>query len=120
MSATYNELLLTDLDRARSLLGDTIVSPASKALHSDEHMAAVLEAEGSLAAGVAYLADELVTRFAQQPVRIADDGSSIDFSARIPVWQALATRMRALALATAQSGASTPASTQAVSTTATW
>lgn len=121
MSATYDELLPTDLDRARSMTGDTTVEPEEDALHSDEHIEAVLTAEGSLAAAVAYLADELVARFAQEPVRMSDDGSTIDFSARIPVWQALATRMRATVAAASEAAATMPRPvSQAVSTQAVW
>jgi hypothetical protein len=87
LSFSYSELLTTDLDKARARLGDT---DSASVLHSDEHIEAVLALEGSLAAGVATLARELVTRFARQPVRIADDGSSVDYSARIPAWQRLA------------------------------
>jgi hypothetical protein len=121
VSASYNELLETDLDRARSMLGDTVVEPASKALHSDEHITAVLTAEGSLTAAVAYLADELVTRFGQEPVRITDDGSTIDFSERIKAWRDLATRMRtAVAAVEAASAANTPINSQPISTQAGW
>lgn len=120
MSATYNELLLTDVDRARSLLGDTTVEPAEDALHSDEHIVAVLDQEGSLAGAVAYLADELVTRFAQEPVKITKDGRSLDYSARIPAWQALATRMRTAVAAAAASAVGEPAATQAMCTQAGW
>jgi hypothetical protein len=121
MSASYDEEQPTDLDRARGLLGDTTVEPETSALHSDEHIEAVLTREG-YALGVAFLADELVTRIGQQPVRIADDGSSIDFSARIPAWQSLATRMRAVAAAaTAAAAAPTSApSSGAVCTSVGW
>lgn len=120
MSASYNELLLTDLDRARSMLGDINVTPASNALHSNEHINAVLDEEDSFEAAIAYLADELVVRFGQDPVKIAGDGSSLDFSARIPAWQALATRMRGIVEAAAASAVNTPAATQAICTQAVW
>src|SRR4051812_35754580 len=106
MSASYDEEQPTNLDKARGLLGDTTVEPESRALHSDEHIEAILTRDGFLL-GMAFLADELVARIGQQPVRIADDGSSLDFSARIPAWTALATRMRALA-ASASAAAAAP------------
>lgn len=121
MSASYDEEQPTDLDKARGLLGDTTVEPEERALHSDEHITAILARDGFLR-GVAFLADELVTRIGQQPVRIADDGSSIDFSARIPAWSALASRMRAEATlvdAEASAAARTPVSA-AVPTQACW
>lgn len=119
MSASYNEEQPTALDKARGLLGDTTVEPETQALHSDEHIEAILARDG-FDLGVAFLADELVTRIGREPVRISDDGSSLDFSARIPAWSALATRMRAAAAqATAASAASAPISA-AASTQACW
>lgn len=100
MAATYDETLASDTDRARAMLGDTDVTDA---LFSDEHIAAVISAEGSLKAGVAFLADELVARFAQDPIKttIGEAGGtiSVDFSARIDAWRALASRSRADAAA---------------------
>lgn len=121
MSASYDEEQPSDLDRARGLLGDTAVEPETSALHSDEHIEAVLTREG-YALGVAFLADELVTRFGREPIKIADDGSSLDFSGRIPAWTALATRMRALAAA-ATAAAAAPVhapSSGAVCTQVSW
>lgn len=104
MSATYDETLPTEKDEARSLLGDTVVVPAEDALRSDEHYLAVIAKKG-LEAGVAFIADSLVAQFSQDPVKITLSGLAVDFSARIPTWEKLATRMRAAA-ATA-SGAAT-------------
>ena len=97
MSATYDETLPTDKDEARSLLGDNVVTPGTttvaKPLRSDEHINAVIAKKGFYL-GVAFIADGLVTQFAQQPVKLSESGSSIDMSAQIPAWQALASRMR--------------------------
>src|SRR5689334_13658269 len=94
MATTYDETLPTDLDRVRAILGDTDVSPAADALFTDEHINAVLIAEGSLAAGVVFLAEELIARFGQEPVRVAVNGKTVDFSERITIWKTLAQRMQ--------------------------
>lgn len=118
MSASYDEAQPTDLDKARGLLGDTTVDPETSALHSDEHIDAILTRDGFLL-GVAFLADELVTRIGREPVKIASDGSSLDFSARIPAWQTLAGRMRAEAAASSATAQAAPISASA-STYACW
>lgn len=87
----YDDTLPTDKDRVRAILGDT---DTSDELLTDAHIEAVLTAEGSVSAAVAWLADALVARFAQDPVRITADGVTLDYSRRIPVWQSLATRER--------------------------
>lgn len=86
-TSSYNELLPTDMDRARALLGDT---DDSVVLFSDEHINAVLAAQGSLAAGLAWLAFELVTRFEQDPVKFTNAAGSMDFSERLKTWRRLA------------------------------
>jgi hypothetical protein len=119
MSASYDEEQPTDLDKARGLLGDTTVDPETSALHSDEHIEAILDRDGFLL-GVAFLADELVTRIGREPVKIASDGSSLDFSARIPAWQSLGGRMRAQATAALTTTASSAPVSAAASTQACW
>jgi len=113
MPATYDETLLTAKDRARALLGDTAVIPGTStipddaALFSDAHILTVLALYTPFETAVAWLADELITRFAQAPVKLSGGGESVDFSARIPAWQALAERMRAKVAATAAASAKT-------------
>lgn len=87
MSATYDDTLPTDLDRVRAQLGDT---DKDAALHSDAHIVAVLSLQGSVALAVAFLARELVARYAVQPVRKTADGLTVDYTGRIALWQALA------------------------------
>lgn len=85
MSATYDETLPTQKDQARVLLGDTDVTPEDHAFMSDEHINAVISKEGTLEKAVAFLAQELIIRFSQEPIKIsAQDGSTIDLTARIP------------------------------------
>lgn len=87
MSATYDDTLPTDLDRVRAQLGDT---DTDAALHSDAHIRAVLSLQSSVAASVAFLARELVARYASQPIRKTADGLTVDYTGRVALWQALA------------------------------
>lgn len=100
MSATFDETLPTEKDEARELLGDSIVIPGTtlvaSPLRSDARILAAIARKGFLL-GVALLADGLVTEFGQQPVQLGENGASISFAARVPAWQALASRMRAQA-----------------------
>ena len=90
----------TDKDRARELLGDTAVTsgtsiiPDEDALLSDEHINQILLDRGSLALGTAWLADELVTRFAQEPGTVSLGGISVSWRERVEAWAALAKRLR--------------------------
>jgi hypothetical protein len=89
MSASYDPTHPEARDRVRANLGDTEVEPAEDAHHSNEHMDALL-AELGEALGQAALAHELWARYAQDPQRVALTGLSIDLSAQLDVWSALA------------------------------
>lgn len=106
MSATYDETLPTPKDEARYLLGDTAVDPAEDALRSDELINAVLGRKG-FELGLAFIADGLVAEISQEPVKITLGGLAVDYSARIPAWKDLASRMRAEAKAAAAATADT-------------
>ncbi len=116
MAASYNLTRGLPLDRARELLGDAAVEPYTEyipdadALHSDEHILAVLAREGE-AMGVSWLAAELVARYAQDPVRISSQGDSFDLSNLLKQWEKLAAPAlaRATAAATLAAAGSTPA-----------
>jgi hypothetical protein len=93
LAATYLDSLPTERDRVRSDLGGRItILPASDPLLTDEHIDAVLTLEGSRASAVAYLARELVVRFAHEPVKVTAGDMSVDYSPRIGLWEALAAR----------------------------
>ncbi len=96
MSATYDPEERTPLNKARELLGDTAVDPEANALHSDEHIELVLVEAGSFEAGVQYLANELITRFAQEPdsVRLPS-GMTVSFKERINAWKNLVQTLQA-------------------------
>lgn len=99
MSATYSDTAQTPRDKARELLGDTTFTAPEDALLTDEHILAVLAAQGTFELGVAWLADELLGRFALEPLRTTlDDGTSVDMSGWLPIWRDLAARLRAGAL----------------------
>lgn len=89
MSATYDQTHPTARDRVRANLGDTEVSPAENALHTNEHMDALLAAYGE-ALGQSALAHELWARFAQDPSSIGLTGLSLSFSNVLDVWAELA------------------------------
>jgi hypothetical protein len=84
---SYDDTLATDLDRVRSILGDT---DDTNELHSDEHIEAVLSARGSLPLAVSYLAHELVVWFEQEPVTFRDVAGEKNFSERLTTWRLLA------------------------------
>lgn len=92
MAATYDDTLPTDKDRARSLVGDTDVE---NALHSDEHIDAVLAMQGSVAAASSYLAQELVARFASNPIRKSASGVSVDYTENLRLWRQIAGEQQA-------------------------
>lgn len=102
----YDDTLQTDRDRARSILGDT---DDDHPLHSDDHIEAVLTAQGSLALGVSYLAHELVVRYEQDPVKFENAGGSYDFKERLTSWRLLATPYRAALAATMTAATGTTA-----------
>jgi hypothetical protein len=100
---SYNDALLTDLDRIRSIIGDT---DEDTELHSDEHITAVLAAQGTVGLAAAYLAFELTMRFANDPIKFTNVGGSYDFSHRMALWQTLAAPYVATIVATASGGVS--------------
>jgi hypothetical protein len=91
---SYDETLPTDRDTARALLGDTSNDAATELL-TDAHIDAALVLYPPLAQGVAFLADELSARFAQEPTSVSASGKSVSWGTRIQQWQALAARLRA-------------------------
>lgn len=121
MSATYDELLSTPVDRARHALGLTNVRTAAAAIYSDEHIEAVLDQAASFAAGIAQLADALARQYAQKPdsVRLPS-GMMVGWKERVTGWRELADRMRAEAQAQAAVGDTTGIGSDAITTQAVW
>jgi hypothetical protein len=87
---TYSATDLTERNQIRALLGDTS-NDADTELLTDDHIDAVLTLKGSLASAVAFLAGELVTRFAQQPTSVTlPSGLSVSYAGRLASWATLA------------------------------
>lgn len=87
MSFTYSETLETSTDQIRALLGDT---DEDNALFSDEHIGAAYTLMSSdMNRTTSYLANELVSRFARNPIRWTAEGVSVDMSSQIDIWQSL-------------------------------
>jgi hypothetical protein len=121
MSASYDETLPTDRDRARYLLGDTAVDPEADALRTDEHYDAVLADEPTFEAAVILIANSLITEFAQEPdsIRLVN-GLSISFKERIDAWDRLVTQMQATQTAAAAAATQRAASSDSVATCVEW
>lgn len=100
MSGTYNDNVAEPKDKIRAILGDTTTT---EWLHTDSHIVAVLTWQGSIDAAVAFLARELIARYAPQPVLVSADGMSQDYSDRLKSWQAIVDRADA-ALSTDSTG----------------
>lgn len=93
MTASYDDTLPTDKDKARSILGATDDTSATTALVTDEHIEAVLTWQGSLDGAVAFLASELASRYAQMPSDVSlPSGLRVAWRERIATWLALAGR----------------------------
>lgn len=89
MSGSYDDALPTDRDKIRAILGDT---NAADWLHSDAHIDAVLTWQGGIDAAVAFLARELIARYARQPVVTTALGETVNYSDRLRSWQRIVDR----------------------------
>lgn len=84
---SFDPLLPTDKDIIRDLLGDT---DEANELRSDAYILANITRLGSMEAALAWTARSLIAEISQQPVKTRlSDGLSVDYSARIPAWQAI-------------------------------
>lgn len=98
MTASYNNNLLTALDRIRFTLGDTNVDPAENALKPDEEYLAVIDGADSEAEATALMAEALATQVMQDPDSYSESGGiSVSWSSRIKTWLAIAESYRARA-----------------------
>ena len=97
VQGTYNDVLPTDRDKLRALIGDTDVGAL---LLSDSHLDAVLLLKGSLNLALAFCADELIARFANQPVAQTSQGETVDYRERIATWKLISAQAKADAAAT--------------------
>jgi hypothetical protein len=113
---SFDEMLPSDRDRGRYLLGDTTNDQSTELLTDNAVDAALLQY--GYAGGVAYLAEGLAARFAQQVSSTSlPGGLSASWSERVKYWLGLADRMRKLGGVTAsgQAFSHTPARTDGYS-----
>lgn len=101
MSGSYDDALPEDRDKIRAILGDT---NSGDWLHTDSHIDAVLTWQASIDAAVAFLARELIARYARQPVVVTATGETVNYSDRLKSWQQIIDRADA-ALTTDTTGA---------------
>lgn len=107
MSASYDDELPTDLDKARAALGITDATSDTTALVTDEHIEAVLTWQGSLDGAVSFLASELATRYAQKPTDVSlPSGLRVSWAKRIDTWLKLAERASPTGIGTSGGGLS--------------
>lgn len=102
MTATYDEDLLTALDRTRFTLGDTVVGldddGNEQALKQDEEYLAVIAASDSESEAIAIMAEALATQVMQDPDSYSESGGiSVSWSSRIKTWLTLAEQYRSRA-----------------------
>lgn len=91
-SYTYDPTLPTEMDDARYQLGAIPITEgdADTGLISNETIVAAIAAQGSLSAGVAYLARGLAIRFAQLPTSIRSGSDGLAWADRVKFWWELA------------------------------
>jgi hypothetical protein len=88
---SYDATLPTDVDRVRAAIGDVDMDAA---LYSDEAITARLATEVTVTATAISLLDDLIVRYANQPLKWTADGLSVDFSGRLDGWRDAVTRLR--------------------------
>lgn len=86
--ATWNPALVSLRDEARLRLGDT---NAEHALRDDATYDALITKYG-LNTAVVVLAQGLVAEYGQLPVRVDENGVTLDFSERLRAWQYIVTQ----------------------------
>ncbi len=90
----YSDTLETDLDKARAQLGDTSNDSATELL-TDDHIETVLSIYSTFDLALAFMADELAVRFAQEPGSVSlPSGLSVSWSERVKEWRRIADNAR--------------------------
>jgi hypothetical protein len=85
MPATFHPELDRAIDRLRLRVGDVDVEHS---LMDDSTYTGAVDAYGENTAA-AYLAASLIALFGQLPVRVDEEGKTLDFSERIRAWQVI-------------------------------
>lgn len=89
MTATYdsNSIATVLKDRIRFILGDT---DTANPLLTDEEIAAALTYKSNVEAdSLLFLARGLLARYSRSPVKVTQDGQTLDFSERVKTWREL-------------------------------
>ncbi len=89
MTATYTSTSIATVfkDRCRFILGDT---DTANPLLTDEEIAAALTYKSSVETdALVFLAKGLLARYSRSPVKITQDGQTLDFSERVKTWREL-------------------------------
>lgn len=90
----YSDTLETDLDVVRAQLGDTSNNVATE-LVTDAHITTVLAMFSTVDLALAFLADELAVRYAQEPGSVTlPSGLSVSWSERVKEWRRIADNAR--------------------------
>lgn len=96
MAATYDNSLPTAKDRIRNQLAD--IDMAAPLRPDEEYLAAIANA-GSVtnaeALATLFMAQSLASEYAQLPVTISDDGTTLSWPDRVKTWQAIVSRIQA-------------------------
>lgn len=87
----YSDTLETDLDKARAMLGDT----STTELLTDDHIETVLAMYSTFDLALAFMADELAVRYAQEPGSVSlPSGLSVSWAERVKEWRRIADNAR--------------------------
>lgn len=103
---SYTDPPTSQKDHVRYLIGDTDVSDNGLyAMLSDESITSALSSYGWLG-GIAFLAQGLLTRFAQEPTKFDEgEGLTIDLSERLDAWRQLLSDARSGKISDPSAGA---------------
>jgi len=95
---SYSDTLETDTDRIRAYIGDTSNDPATEMV-TDDHIDTVRGFSSTLSNAVAFLANELAVRYAQEPGRVTlPSGLTVAWQDRVKTWLDIAALARTGAL----------------------
>ena len=111
MSWTYDPNLITETDRVRLLIGDTLEADP---LISDEEIGALLALAGSVEDAAARAADALVITFTRKAQEVSDDiGQRVKYGDRAAGYRQLAATLRSSTV-TVSAGTSVAVANRAV------
>jgi hypothetical protein len=111
MAWTYDPNLITDTDRVRLLIGDTLESDP---LISDEELVALLSLAGGITEAAAQASEAIATMLGRRADEISDDiGQRVKYGDRAGRYRTLAASLRA-SVVSVSAGSSVAVANQAV------